>query len=182
MATKPLLRPRITRICLRDLIFCMEQEREMKYSRALYLALLKWSLHPSIHPSFRPSIQTLTVYCQRRCRERCCTVLKSTLENSHQYGRQLFTPTSLLFLFSFFKLHFVCMSCGFLQMRIQMLSESQYFRVYFIYFYIYFYIEVSPTHLHSITAARGSLLPSPFSVFVFSHHSNKVPLSDTDCI
>ncbi|XP_038187229.1 transcription initiation factor TFIID subunit 4B isoform X3 [Arvicola amphibius] len=40
-ATKPLLRPRITRICLRDLIFCMEQERDMKYSRALYLALLK---------------------------------------------------------------------------------------------------------------------------------------------
>ncbi|XP_076410881.1 transcription initiation factor TFIID subunit 4B isoform X3 [Peromyscus maniculatus bairdii] len=40
-ATKPLLRPRITRICLRDLIFCMEQERELKYSRALYLALLK---------------------------------------------------------------------------------------------------------------------------------------------
>ncbi|KAM4841112.1 transcription initiation factor TFIID subunit 4B [Thomomys bottae] len=40
-ATKLLLRPRITRICLRDLIFCMEQEREMKYSRALYLALLK---------------------------------------------------------------------------------------------------------------------------------------------
>ncbi|XP_028615358.1 transcription initiation factor TFIID subunit 4B [Grammomys surdaster] len=40
-ATKPLVRPRITRICLRDLIFCMEQEREMKYSRALYLALLK---------------------------------------------------------------------------------------------------------------------------------------------
>nr|XP_030732310.1 transcription initiation factor TFIID subunit 4B isoform X2 [Globicephala melas] len=40
-ATKQLLRPRITRICLRDLIFCMEQEREMKYSRALYLALLK---------------------------------------------------------------------------------------------------------------------------------------------
>nr|XP_012302714.1 transcription initiation factor TFIID subunit 4B isoform X2 [Aotus nancymaae] len=39
--TKQLLRPRITRICLRDLIFCMEQEREMKYSRALYLALLK---------------------------------------------------------------------------------------------------------------------------------------------
>ncbi|XP_021006249.1 transcription initiation factor TFIID subunit 4B [Mus caroli] len=39
-ATKP-FRPRITRICLRDLIFCMEQEREMKYSRALYLALLK---------------------------------------------------------------------------------------------------------------------------------------------
>ncbi|XP_076693052.2 transcription initiation factor TFIID subunit 4B isoform X2 [Callospermophilus lateralis] len=40
-ATKQLLRPRITRVCLRDLIFCMEQEREMKYSRALYLALLK---------------------------------------------------------------------------------------------------------------------------------------------
>ncbi|XP_031220894.1 transcription initiation factor TFIID subunit 4B [Mastomys coucha] len=40
-ATKSLLRPRITRICLRDLIFCMEQERDMKYSRALYLALLK---------------------------------------------------------------------------------------------------------------------------------------------
>ncbi|XP_012497208.1 PREDICTED: transcription initiation factor TFIID subunit 4B [Propithecus coquereli] len=39
--TKQLLRPRITRVCLRDLIFCMEQEREMKYSRALYLALLK---------------------------------------------------------------------------------------------------------------------------------------------
>uniref|UniRef100_A0A9L0K9A3 TATA-box binding protein associated factor 4b n=1 Tax=Equus asinus TaxID=9793 RepID=A0A9L0K9A3_EQUAS len=40
-ATKQMLRPRITRICLRDLIFCMEQEKEMKYSRALYLALLK---------------------------------------------------------------------------------------------------------------------------------------------
>ncbi|XP_029778464.1 transcription initiation factor TFIID subunit 4B isoform X2 [Suricata suricatta] len=40
-AAKQLLRPRITRICLRDLIFCMEQERETKYSRALYLALLK---------------------------------------------------------------------------------------------------------------------------------------------
>ncbi|XP_036349482.2 transcription initiation factor TFIID subunit 4B [Ochotona princeps] len=40
-ATKQLLRPRITRVSLRDLIFCMEQEREMKYSRALYLALLK---------------------------------------------------------------------------------------------------------------------------------------------
>ncbi|XP_006835097.1 PREDICTED: transcription initiation factor TFIID subunit 4B [Chrysochloris asiatica] len=40
-ATKQLLRPRITRVCLRDLIFCLEQEREMKYSRALYLALLK---------------------------------------------------------------------------------------------------------------------------------------------
>ncbi|XP_036983743.2 transcription initiation factor TFIID subunit 4B isoform X2 [Artibeus jamaicensis] len=41
IATKQLFRPRITRVCLRDLIFCMEQEREMKYSRALYLALLK---------------------------------------------------------------------------------------------------------------------------------------------
>ncbi|XP_045705928.1 transcription initiation factor TFIID subunit 4B isoform X2 [Phyllostomus hastatus] len=41
IATKQLLRPRLTRVCLRDLIFCMEQEREMKYSRALYLALLK---------------------------------------------------------------------------------------------------------------------------------------------
>ncbi|KAM5303949.1 transcription initiation factor TFIID subunit 4B [Glossophaga mutica] len=41
IVTKQLLRPRITRVCLRDLIFCMEQEREMKYSRALYLALLK---------------------------------------------------------------------------------------------------------------------------------------------
>ncbi|XP_043300213.1 transcription initiation factor TFIID subunit 4B isoform X1 [Cervus canadensis] len=40
-ASKQLVRPRITRICLRDLIFCMEQERDMKYSRALYLALLK---------------------------------------------------------------------------------------------------------------------------------------------
>ncbi|XP_007933759.1 transcription initiation factor TFIID subunit 4B [Orycteropus afer afer] len=40
-ATKQLVRPRITRVCLRDLIFCMEQEKEMKYSRALYLALLK---------------------------------------------------------------------------------------------------------------------------------------------
>uniref|UniRef100_A0A2K5DCM5 TAFH domain-containing protein n=1 Tax=Aotus nancymaae TaxID=37293 RepID=A0A2K5DCM5_AOTNA len=40
-ATKQLLHPRITRICLRDLIFCMAQEWEMKYSRALYLALLK---------------------------------------------------------------------------------------------------------------------------------------------
>uniref|UniRef100_A0A8B9NYN6 TATA-box binding protein associated factor 4b n=1 Tax=Apteryx owenii TaxID=8824 RepID=A0A8B9NYN6_APTOW len=36
-----LLRPRITRVCLRDLIFCMEQEREMKHSLALYCALLK---------------------------------------------------------------------------------------------------------------------------------------------
>ncbi|XP_008064308.2 transcription initiation factor TFIID subunit 4B [Carlito syrichta] len=40
-AAKQFLRPRITRICLRDLIFCMEQERELKSSRALYLALLK---------------------------------------------------------------------------------------------------------------------------------------------
>ncbi|KAF7246231.1 Transcription initiation factor TFIID subunit 4B [Varanus komodoensis] len=38
---KPYLRPRIIRICLRDLIFCMEQEREMKHSLALYQALLK---------------------------------------------------------------------------------------------------------------------------------------------
>ncbi|KAM8783751.1 transcription initiation factor TFIID subunit 4B isoform 2-T2 [Rhynchonycteris naso] len=40
-ATRQLLHPRITRVCLRDLVFCMEQERELKYSRALYLALLK---------------------------------------------------------------------------------------------------------------------------------------------
>ncbi|CAM9271991.1 unnamed protein product [Bubo scandiacus] len=39
--TKQLLCPRITRICLRDLIFCMEQEREMKHSLTLYRALLK---------------------------------------------------------------------------------------------------------------------------------------------
>ncbi|XP_010294147.1 PREDICTED: transcription initiation factor TFIID subunit 4B [Phaethon lepturus] len=39
--TKQLLCPRITRICLRDLIFCMEQEREMKHSLTLYHALLK---------------------------------------------------------------------------------------------------------------------------------------------
>uniref|UniRef100_A0A8C8VJZ4 TATA-box binding protein associated factor 4b n=1 Tax=Pelusios castaneus TaxID=367368 RepID=A0A8C8VJZ4_9SAUR len=39
--TKQLFRPRITRVCLRDLIFCMEQEREMKHSLALYQALLK---------------------------------------------------------------------------------------------------------------------------------------------
>uniref|UniRef100_A0A8C3XNK3 TATA-box binding protein associated factor 4b n=1 Tax=Chelydra serpentina TaxID=8475 RepID=A0A8C3XNK3_CHESE len=39
--TKQLFRPRITRVCLRDLIFCMEQEREMKRSLALYRALLK---------------------------------------------------------------------------------------------------------------------------------------------
>ncbi|XP_068252804.1 transcription initiation factor TFIID subunit 4B [Nyctibius grandis] len=39
--TKQLLSPRITRVCLRDLIFCMEQEREMKHSLTLYRALLK---------------------------------------------------------------------------------------------------------------------------------------------
>ncbi|XP_030331652.1 transcription initiation factor TFIID subunit 4B [Strigops habroptila] len=39
--TKQLLCPRITRVCLRDLIFCMEQEREMKHSLTLYHALLK---------------------------------------------------------------------------------------------------------------------------------------------
>ncbi|XP_007487642.1 transcription initiation factor TFIID subunit 4B isoform X1 [Monodelphis domestica] len=39
--TRQLLRPRITRVCLRDLIFYMEQEKGMKYSRALYHALLK---------------------------------------------------------------------------------------------------------------------------------------------
>ncbi|XP_038244111.1 transcription initiation factor TFIID subunit 4B [Dermochelys coriacea] len=39
--TKQLFRPRITRVCLRDLIFCMEQEREMKRSLVLYRALLK---------------------------------------------------------------------------------------------------------------------------------------------
>ncbi|XP_043831016.1 transcription initiation factor TFIID subunit 4B [Dromiciops gliroides] len=39
--TKQLFRPRITRVCLRDLIFYMEQEKGMKYSRALYHALLK---------------------------------------------------------------------------------------------------------------------------------------------
>ncbi|XP_074059129.1 transcription initiation factor TFIID subunit 4B isoform X2 [Macrotis lagotis] len=39
--TRQLFRPRITRVCLRDLIFCMEQEKGMKYSRALYHALLK---------------------------------------------------------------------------------------------------------------------------------------------
>ncbi|XP_015283278.1 PREDICTED: transcription initiation factor TFIID subunit 4B [Gekko japonicus] len=38
---RPYLRPRITRICLRDLIFCMEQEKMMKHSLALYQALLK---------------------------------------------------------------------------------------------------------------------------------------------
>ncbi|XP_062357270.1 transcription initiation factor TFIID subunit 4B [Cinclus cinclus] len=39
--TKPMLCPRVTRVCLRDLIFCMEQEREMKHSLHLYRALLK---------------------------------------------------------------------------------------------------------------------------------------------
>ncbi|KAM9097074.1 transcription initiation factor TFIID subunit 4B isoform X2 [Sarcophilus harrisii] len=39
--TRQLFRPRITRVCLRDLIFYMEQEKGMKYSRALYHALLK---------------------------------------------------------------------------------------------------------------------------------------------
>ncbi|XP_054250690.1 transcription initiation factor TFIID subunit 4B [Indicator indicator] len=39
--TKQLLCPRITRVCLRDLIFCMEQEREMRHSLTLYRALLK---------------------------------------------------------------------------------------------------------------------------------------------
>ncbi|XP_075350651.1 transcription initiation factor TFIID subunit 4B isoform X2 [Mycteria americana] len=39
--TKQLLCPRITRVCLRDLIFCMEQERELKHSLTLYRALLK---------------------------------------------------------------------------------------------------------------------------------------------
>ncbi|XP_061453478.1 transcription initiation factor TFIID subunit 4B isoform X2 [Rhineura floridana] len=38
---KPCLRPRVTRICLRDMIFCMEQEREMKHSLAFYQALMK---------------------------------------------------------------------------------------------------------------------------------------------
>ncbi|RMC15491.1 hypothetical protein DUI87_07683 [Hirundo rustica rustica] len=39
--TKQILCPRVTRVCLRDLIFCMEQEREMKHSLHLYRALLK---------------------------------------------------------------------------------------------------------------------------------------------
>ncbi|XP_048364405.1 transcription initiation factor TFIID subunit 4B [Sphaerodactylus townsendi] len=38
---RPYLHPKITRICLRDLIFCMEQEKMMKHSLALYQALLK---------------------------------------------------------------------------------------------------------------------------------------------
>ncbi|XP_063155285.1 transcription initiation factor TFIID subunit 4B [Candoia aspera] len=33
--------PRITRICLRDLIFCLEQEKETKHSLVLYRTLLK---------------------------------------------------------------------------------------------------------------------------------------------
>ncbi|XP_029815318.1 LOW QUALITY PROTEIN: transcription initiation factor TFIID subunit 4B [Manacus vitellinus] len=39
--TKPMLCPRVTRVCLRDLIFCMEQERDMKHSLHLYRVLLK---------------------------------------------------------------------------------------------------------------------------------------------
>ncbi|XP_034285530.1 transcription initiation factor TFIID subunit 4B [Pantherophis guttatus] len=39
--TKPYLWSRITRICLRDLIFCLEQEKETKHSLILYQALLK---------------------------------------------------------------------------------------------------------------------------------------------
>ncbi|XP_031979850.1 transcription initiation factor TFIID subunit 4B isoform X1 [Corvus moneduloides] len=39
--TKQMLCPRVTRVCLRDLIFCMEQEKEMKHSLHLYRALLK---------------------------------------------------------------------------------------------------------------------------------------------
>ncbi|KAE8598632.1 hypothetical protein XENTR_v10016882 [Xenopus tropicalis] len=39
--SKSLLVPRITRVSLRDLIFCMEQERESKHSLSLYRALLK---------------------------------------------------------------------------------------------------------------------------------------------
>uniref|UniRef100_A0A8C5X1B8 TATA-box binding protein associated factor 4b n=1 Tax=Malurus cyaneus samueli TaxID=2593467 RepID=A0A8C5X1B8_9PASS len=39
--TKQMLCPRVTRVCLRDLIFCMEQERELKHSLHLYRALLK---------------------------------------------------------------------------------------------------------------------------------------------
>nr|XP_056710030.1 transcription initiation factor TFIID subunit 4B [Euleptes europaea] len=38
---RPYLHPRMTRICLRDLIFCMEQEKTMRHSLALYQALLK---------------------------------------------------------------------------------------------------------------------------------------------
>lgn len=38
---KTIFVPRITRVCLRDLIFCMEQERTTKYSLSLYRALLK---------------------------------------------------------------------------------------------------------------------------------------------
>ncbi|XP_070603770.1 transcription initiation factor TFIID subunit 4B isoform X2 [Erythrolamprus reginae] len=39
--TKPYLWPRITRICLRDLIFCLEQEKETKHSLILYQTFLK---------------------------------------------------------------------------------------------------------------------------------------------
>ncbi|KAM4704976.1 transcription initiation factor TFIID subunit 4B [Rhinophrynus dorsalis] len=39
--SKSLLVPRITRVSLRDLIFCLEQERETKHSLSLYRALLK---------------------------------------------------------------------------------------------------------------------------------------------
>ncbi|KAM4687670.1 transcription initiation factor TFIID subunit 4B [Discoglossus pictus] len=39
--SKPLLFPRITRVTLRDLIYCMEQERETRHSLSLYRALLK---------------------------------------------------------------------------------------------------------------------------------------------
>ncbi|XP_041423788.1 transcription initiation factor TFIID subunit 4B isoform X2 [Xenopus laevis] len=39
--SKSLLVPRITRVSLRDLIFCMEQERGSKHSLSLYRALLK---------------------------------------------------------------------------------------------------------------------------------------------
>ncbi|XP_006895108.1 PREDICTED: transcription initiation factor TFIID subunit 4B [Elephantulus edwardii] len=40
-ATKQFLRPRTTRVCIKDLIFCLEQERQMRNSRILYLAHLK---------------------------------------------------------------------------------------------------------------------------------------------
>ncbi|XP_053323865.1 transcription initiation factor TFIID subunit 4B [Spea bombifrons] len=39
--SKPLLVQRITRVSLRDLVFCMEQEKETRYSLSLYRALLK---------------------------------------------------------------------------------------------------------------------------------------------
>ncbi|XP_075440988.1 transcription initiation factor TFIID subunit 4B [Ascaphus truei] len=38
--SKSLSLPRITRVCLRDLIFCMEQEKETRHSISLYRALL----------------------------------------------------------------------------------------------------------------------------------------------